>query len=54
MSHRWETQARGLAEIKASTLFSFEVDAASEDTKHIFSDAEQNFEKRPHVIPRLA
>ncbi|WP_176079768.1 methyl-accepting chemotaxis protein [Paraburkholderia tropica] len=52
-AHRLETQVRGLTEIKASALSTVELDAASEDTKHIFSDAEQNVEKWADVIAPL-
>ncbi|TDV07183.1 methyl-accepting chemotaxis protein [Paraburkholderia caballeronis] len=52
-AHRRETQVRGLTEIKASALSTVELDAASDDTKHIFSDAEQNIAKWSDVIAPL-
>ncbi|RKF40857.1 methyl-accepting chemotaxis protein [Paraburkholderia fungorum] len=52
-SHRRETQVRGLTEIKASALSTVEFDPAADDTKKIFSDAEQNIDKWAAVIDPL-
>jgi methyl-accepting chemotaxis protein len=52
-SHRREKQVRGLTEIKASTLSTVELDPASDDTKKLFSDAEQNIGKWADIIEPL-
>ena len=52
-SHRRETQVRGLTEIKASALSTVELDPTSDDTRKIFSDAEQNIGKWAAVIDPL-
>jgi methyl-accepting chemotaxis protein len=52
-SHRRETQVRGLTEIKASALSTVELDPASDDTKKLFADAEQNIGKWAQIIDPL-
>jgi methyl-accepting chemotaxis protein len=52
-SHRREKQVRGLTEIKGSALSTIELDPTSDDTKRIFSDAEQNIDKWTGIIAPL-
>jgi len=52
-SHRREEQVRGLTEIKASALSTIKLDPTSNDTKKVFSDAEQNIGKWGQIIAPL-
>jgi methyl-accepting chemotaxis protein len=52
-SHRRERQVRGLTEIKASALSTVELDPASNDTRKIFADAEENIDKWAKLIAPL-
>lgn len=45
LSHRSERAVQSITEIKASALSTIQLDATSDDTKKIFSDAERNIEK---------
>jgi methyl-accepting chemotaxis protein len=53
MSHRQESQVRGLTEIKGSALSTIELDPTTDDTKKVFSDAEENIKKWSAVIGPL-
>jgi hypothetical protein len=53
ISHRREKQVRGLTEIRASALSTFELDLTSGDTRKIFSDAGGNNSKWTEIIAPL-